>query len=665
MRDDRQRLRLRRLRGARLHARRALPDHPRRLVLRPARPAAVPDRAWLGWTAWSPGSSATSGPPTASGRPGSWTGSSSSPTHRTAGRSSSQRDSEALLLLIPDAGGRGRGILSGKVFEYLAAERPILAVVPPDGAAADADRARRAPGSSSRPTTSTGSSASSTAHARPLRARATLEPVELGDEWRTRLSRRTRVAGARRPARARSEASAHETSSRASSSWRRSSAAPARRSTGPSPAASSSRTSSRSASSSPTSRSRGRASPRTSAVLLGFFGRLRGRLPDRLLQPRHGRGALAVRQGDSKFVIQFSFLALAVTWLWRRGVAYYWRALGWFCGGMVGERDLRRRSSSLVAAGRREPRSRWSSAAHRRRKPDQHLRHRQRLRRSSAPNALTDDPNHLGIMLIVPLLVLTPLYLRLERGHRLPPPPRRCLIAFLLVVEVATLSRSGLLGLGVGALILRLPYRGYLRSRALIAPLARRARRARRRRRRPAPLLPRRHPLAPQTRRRPRSRRTSRSTASSRRSCTATRCFGLGLNTFSIYYQFVTGKTNWGPHSFYVSLIVETGIVGTVALRVLPRSGSSCACAVARRLGRALARAGDPLAARVRAARLGLDGGARRDAGRERLLPDDAVLLLLRLPRARARRAARLRARREPAAPCRARRALRLRSRAA
>ncbi|MEX2211323.1 MAG: glycosyltransferase [Gaiellaceae bacterium] len=47
-----------------------------------------------------------------------------------------QRDSEALLLLIPDAGGRGKGVLSGKVFEYLAAERPILAAVPADGAAA-------------------------------------------------------------------------------------------------------------------------------------------------------------------------------------------------------------------------------------------------------------------------------------------------------------------------------------------------------------------------------------------------------------------------------------------------------------------------------------------------------------------------------------------------
>ncbi|HET6849219.1 MAG TPA: glycosyltransferase [Gaiellales bacterium] len=47
------------------------------------------------------------------------------------------KESDALVLLIPSAGGIGRTVLSGKVFEYLAAERPILGLVPPDGAAAE------------------------------------------------------------------------------------------------------------------------------------------------------------------------------------------------------------------------------------------------------------------------------------------------------------------------------------------------------------------------------------------------------------------------------------------------------------------------------------------------------------------------------------------------
>ena len=72
------------------------------------------------------------------------------------------------------------------------------------------------------------------------------------------------------------------------------------------------------------------------------------------------------------------------------------------------------------------------------------------------PNALTGDPNHLGIELVIPLLVLTPLYLRLEKGHRLKV-PLALLLAFLLVVELATLSRSGLLGLGAGLLVLAVP----------------------------------------------------------------------------------------------------------------------------------------------------------------------------------------------------------------
>ena len=102
-----------------------------------------------------------------------------------------QRDSEALLLLIPEAEGRGRGILSGKVFEYLAAERPILALVPPDGAAAELLRETGA-GVVVAPGDVDGIERELTAMRDRWRA-GTLEPPMLTDEWREQLSRRTRV----------------------------------------------------------------------------------------------------------------------------------------------------------------------------------------------------------------------------------------------------------------------------------------------------------------------------------------------------------------------------------------------------------------------------------------------------------------------------------------
>jgi glycosyltransferase involved in cell wall biosynthesis len=102
-----------------------------------------------------------------------------------------QRDSEALLLLIPDAGGRGRGVLSGKVFEYLAAERPILAVVPPDGAAADLLRATGA-GVVVAPDDVAGMREALVGLQASFRA-GTLDGTPLSDEWRERLSRRARV----------------------------------------------------------------------------------------------------------------------------------------------------------------------------------------------------------------------------------------------------------------------------------------------------------------------------------------------------------------------------------------------------------------------------------------------------------------------------------------
>jgi len=85
-------------------------------------------------------------------------------------------------------------------------------------------------------------------------------------------------------------------------------------------------------------------------------------------------------------------------------------------------------------------------------------------------NALTGDPNHLGVMLIVPLLALTPVYLRLPRGDRLRWPLAIALV-FLLLVDIATFSRSGGVGLIAGALVLVVPYRRFFRSRQFLYPL--------------------------------------------------------------------------------------------------------------------------------------------------------------------------------------------------
>jgi glycosyltransferase involved in cell wall biosynthesis len=102
-----------------------------------------------------------------------------------------QRDSDALLLLIPEAGGRGRGVLSGKVFEYLAAERPILAIVPPDGAAAELIRDTNA-GIVAGPDDVAGiRDALLDLHARWRDGR--LEGTPLSPQWREKLSRAARV----------------------------------------------------------------------------------------------------------------------------------------------------------------------------------------------------------------------------------------------------------------------------------------------------------------------------------------------------------------------------------------------------------------------------------------------------------------------------------------
>jgi O-antigen ligase len=300
-------------------------------------------------------------------------------------------------------------------------------------------------------------------------------------------------------------------------------------------------------------------------------------------------------KGMIKFALHFGFLLAAVDYLTHRSPALSGRALGYFVAGMAANAGYGILQLLAARAGHNldqtvlAPLTGGASS----------INIYGAVNGTSVyrPNALTGDPNHLGIMLDVPLLVLAPLYLRLERGHRL-----RVLLAlllgFLLLVELATLSRSGLLGLAVGVLILAVPYRRYLLSPALLAPLAGVGAFV-------AYLLW--------------SRREFFTTVLRSRIDTGGKStsahfavydfvpqvlhshplFGLGLNNFSVYYEFATGKTNWGPHSFYVALLVETGVVGTLVfalfLRFLFRRLRET-----RALGRMLATEGDPLASRVR-----------------------------------------------------------------
>jgi hypothetical protein len=335
--------------------------------------------------------------------------------------------------------------------------------------------------------------------------------------------------------------------------------------------------------------------PLTSVILIGFFGAFVLVYMIGFYNLETSDALAQFEKGLVKFVIHFVYLAAAVAWLWRRGRAYYWRALAWFCGGVAVNAAygvlqlLVARGGGNLDAQLLSPITRGASQIN--------VYGAVEGGKVYRPNALTGDPNHLGIMLIIPLLILTPIYLRLERGHRLRV-WLAVLIAFLFIVEIATLSRSGLLGLGVGAIVLAIPYRGYLRSRALIAPIA-------------AALavlavvvLTRLHFFEVVIKSRLNTSGGSQSAHFEVYTFVpqilhSHPLFGLGLNNFSIYYELVTGKSNWGPHSFYVSLIVETGIVGTALFAaflvwVFVRLRN------ARRLGRLLTQLRDPLAARVR-----------------------------------------------------------------
>jgi O-antigen ligase len=306
-------------------------------------------------------------------------------------------------------------------------------------------------------------------------------------------------------------------------------------------------------------------------------------------------------KGLLKFGIHFGFLAAGVHYVARRALDFYWRTLGWFVAGVVFNGLY-----GLVQI----------AAAETGRDLDALLLHpitggASRINIFGAvgesdvyrATGLTGDPNHIGVMLIVPLLVLTPIYLRLERAHRLRV-PLAILLAFLLISELATLSRSGLLGLGIGFLLLAVPYRHKLPTREFLVPVGAVA----------AVLM-----LVVLQRldfflNVFQARVTTNDRSASLHFdvyrfipdvLQAHPLFGFGLNNFSVYFEFVTGRTGWGAHSYYVALLVETGLVGTLVfalflLYLFRRLGTL------RAIGRGLAEVGDPVAARLRPLAWGL-----------------------------------------------------------
>jgi O-antigen ligase len=297
-----------------------------------------------------------------------------------------------------------------------------------------------------------------------------------------------------------------------------------------------------------------------------------------------------------KFILHFGFLVAGVALLARRGMRFYWLALAAFLAG-IGLNAVYGVVQLVLAEGGINLDEVLIQPITSRQTGINVFGAVGGTQEVFRPNALTGDPNHLGIELVIPLLVLTPLYLRLEAGHRLKT-PLAISLAFLLVVELATLSRSALLGLACGALVLALPYRRHLRRPALLVPLAAVAGLV------AAVVIVRLDFFLTVLRART---NTSRGAASPHFAVysfvpdilSSHPFLGLGLNNFAVYYEFVTGRPDFGPHSFYVATIVETGIFG-FALFAMLVVWIFRQLGAARSIGRALSAVGDPLAARVR-----------------------------------------------------------------
>jgi O-Antigen ligase len=308
-------------------------------------------------------------------------------------------------------------------------------------------------------------------------------------------------------------------------------------------------------------------------------------------------------KGLAKVALHFAFLVAAVAHLARRSGRFYWQTLGAFVAGMAlnaayalleylyamgGRGFLDPVLLGPLTGDRSEGISPFGVVAG------------VDLYRS---NGLMLDVNHLGVALVVPILILLPIYLRLERGHPLRIPIVATL-GVLALAEVATFSRSGGLGLVVGLLVLAIPYRRLMISRRLLVPAGALVG--------VLVLVSLQYSTIVSGLLRARTSLSGRGTQTHfdfyellPPALDAYPFFGRGLNTFALYFEFLTGRDNYGPHSYYIALLVETGIVGALIflgfmVYVFRRLG------VLRGVGRALAAAGDVSAARVQPLAWGL-----------------------------------------------------------
>ncbi|MGH3053771.1 MAG: O-antigen ligase family protein [Gaiellaceae bacterium] len=335
--------------------------------------------------------------------------------------------------------------------------------------------------------------------------------------------------------------------------------------------------------------------PRTSAIVLGFFAAFALVYLLGFWDIDTKQGLTQFAKGMTKFVIHFAFLIAAIGYLAQRGERFFWRALGWFTVGFVANAVYGILQLGSQLAGHSLDNLFLNPLTGGAAKINIYgAINGQNIYRV---NALTGDPNHFGVMLIVPLLMLAPVYLRLPRRDRFKV-PLAVVLAFLLLVDISTFSRSGGLGLIVGALVLVIPYRRLVWSRQLLYPLGALA----------VILLgvlyTHRHFFSVFLRQRVSTQGSSANAHFAVYSFIGQvlhlhPLLGLGLNNFAVYYEFVTGKSNYGAHSYWVAVIVESGLIGLVLWIVFLRYVFVRLLA-ARRLGRLLDRLGDPEGAHVR-----------------------------------------------------------------